>query len=99
MNKGGSQIVGDIKVTSMTSTFFCVFSLSGQAGLFITHGSIRIFLPPGVSMRNVECPSQVICTPFKSIRHLNPKDADTILSVVAAAVNAAVALVDAGLLL
>src|SRR5947207_6858645 len=52
----------------MASTFLKVFLLLGQAGLFITHGSMRIDLPEGVSIWNVACPSQVILFPFRSIK-------------------------------
>src|SRR5215813_334824 len=41
------------------------FSLSGHIGLFMTHGSIRIVFPPGVSIRKVACPNHVSLMPFR----------------------------------
>src|SRR5262249_61093195 len=48
-----------------------VLSLSGHMGLFITHGSIKIVFPSGVSNRNVAWPSQVSFTPFRFMGDLS----------------------------
>src|ERR1051325_9471458 len=48
----------------MTSSLSKDLLSSGHMGLFITHGSMRMDLPPGVSIWNVAWPSQVILMPL-----------------------------------
>src|SRR5215468_2261398 len=55
-------------VHNMTSILSKVFLLDGVEGLFMTQGSTRICLPPGVSNRKVACPSQVTLIPLNLIR-------------------------------
>src|SRR5215468_1895840 len=54
-------------VHNMTSILSKVFLLDGVEGLFMTQGSTRICLPPGVSNRKVACPSQVTLIPLNLI--------------------------------
>src|SRR5215813_8390140 len=51
-------------VHNMTSILSKLFLLDGVEGLFMTQGSTRICLPPGLSNRKVACPSQVTLIPL-----------------------------------
>src|SRR5215468_817092 len=51
----------------MTSILSKLFLSDGVEGLFMTQGSTRICLPPGVSNRKVACPSQVTLIPLNLI--------------------------------
>src|SRR3972149_4351017 len=49
---------------SMRSTRSTFFRCSGQAGLPMIHGSIKMCLPLGLTILNVLCPYQVIAQSF-----------------------------------